>query len=236
MIFVYTKDRKPKKVFDINLTQEEVAKYMDNNLFMDYPNLTPSDYVVYESDIEPQYPVYDADSDSIVVSRETTIIVYGVTDLLKDGELVQDGKIVTVEAPKELIRPKWNGAEWIESYTQAEMNIEIDIIKQEILNAGFLWRNQHEQKCRDKDIARLNNAISSINYAYIKEEDKKLLWRFNDEDKVVLTLVDLMGLQASMFGFIQNVNDAEDEMKTGALKRYNKEEFLRVIERLGGIQ
>ena len=234
MIYIYSKEKKPKLTFDINLTLEEALSFTENNLFIDHPELNPEDYVVIESDQVFKYPIWD-EVEVRECIRNEAIILYNATELLVDGEKIVDGELVQIPKPKELIRPQWNGLEWVEAYTQDEMNEEIDRIKEDILSTGFLWRNQHEQKCRDKDVAKLNNAISSINYIYIKDEDKKVLWRFNDEDKVVLTLEDLMDLQASMFGFMQNVNDAEDKIKSGDLKQYDKTDFLREIKRIGGI-
>ena len=39
MFYIYTKQKKAEIKFTVNLTANEVRDFMDNNLFLDYPEL-----------------------------------------------------------------------------------------------------------------------------------------------------------------------------------------------------
>ena len=39
MFYIYTKEKKSQVKFTVNLTADEVKQFMDNNLFLDYPEL-----------------------------------------------------------------------------------------------------------------------------------------------------------------------------------------------------
>ena len=49
MFYIYTKEKKSKVKFSVNLTAKEVKDFMGNNLFLDYPELNKDDYIVVES-------------------------------------------------------------------------------------------------------------------------------------------------------------------------------------------
>lgn len=70
-------------------------------------------------------------------TREELILIDNKLGLLQDGEYVKDGKIVYVEAPKGLLRPKWNRDLniWVEGMTKEEL---IEIRKNKILEYSKL--------------------------------------------------------------------------------------------------
>jgi len=56
MFYIYSKEKKSKLTFTVNLTAEEVKQFMGNNLFLDYPELNPNDYIVIERNEAFKYP------------------------------------------------------------------------------------------------------------------------------------------------------------------------------------
>ena len=59
MFYIYTKERRAKIKFTVNLTAEEVKQFMNNNLFLDYPELNQDDYVIVERTESFKYQTYD---------------------------------------------------------------------------------------------------------------------------------------------------------------------------------
>ena len=48
MFRVYSKEQKSKEIFNVNLTAAEVKIVMENNLFLDHPELNKEDYIIVE--------------------------------------------------------------------------------------------------------------------------------------------------------------------------------------------
>ena len=48
MFYIYQKQKRAGIEFTVNLTADEVKNFMDNNLFLDYPELDPNNYIVVE--------------------------------------------------------------------------------------------------------------------------------------------------------------------------------------------
>ncbi|MBF1215335.1 MAG: hypothetical protein HXM17_10620, partial [Fusobacterium periodonticum] len=69
MIYIYSKEKKSRLAFTVNLTADEVMQFMEGNLFLDYPELIPSEYVVIERNEAFKYPTYDEAKNTI---REMT--------------------------------------------------------------------------------------------------------------------------------------------------------------------
>ena len=70
-------------------------------------------------------------------TREELILLDNKLELLQDGEYVKAGEIIVVEAPKDLLRPKWNRElnTWVEGMTKEEL---IEIRKNKILEYSKL--------------------------------------------------------------------------------------------------
>ena len=70
-------------------------------------------------------------------TRKELILLDNKLELLQDGEYVEAGEIIVVEAPKDLLRPKWNRElnTWVEGMTKEEL---IEIRKNKILECSKL--------------------------------------------------------------------------------------------------
>lgn len=70
-------------------------------------------------------------------TREELVLIDNKLELLQDGEYVEAGEIIVVEAPKDLLRPKWNRDLniWVEGMTKEEL---IEIRKNKILEYSKL--------------------------------------------------------------------------------------------------
>ena len=70
-------------------------------------------------------------------TREELILLDNKLELLQDGEYVEAGEIIVVEAPKGLLRPKWNRDLniWVEGMTKEGL---IEIRKNKILEYSKL--------------------------------------------------------------------------------------------------
>ena len=80
----------------------------------------------------------------IVEKSRVDLILEGNLDLLIDGEYVEGGEIITVEAPQGLLSPKWNveKKEWIEGATLKEImtffnNSLENYISQKLASYGY---------------------------------------------------------------------------------------------------
>lgn len=83
-------------------------------------------------------PIIDSISGNIrEKTRKELILLDNNLELLQEGEYVKDGKIVYVEAPKGLLKTKWNRNLniWVEGMTKEEL---IEIRKNKILEYSKL--------------------------------------------------------------------------------------------------
>lgn len=139
--------------------------------------------------------------------------------LLKDGDYLQNGKLITVEYDESLgyLKRAWNKQKhvWYESATEEEVKIAYcDLIieyQNQVMEAGFLWTHQHDgeskthiQRVRDTDILKLETAISTLVDSRTIVETQKTtpvittyLWHFDDlgEDICELTETELRELR-----------------------------------------
>lgn len=152
-------------------------------------------------------------------TREELILLNNQIELLQDGEYVEAGEIIIVEAPEGFIEKIWDKEAhiWKEKATLEEQRIvyknKIDGYKAEILEKGFVFE-RHNQKCRDKDLALLSSAIAAL-------EDKGgtegLLWAFSDTDTIKLSLSQLKQMRIAGMNFITTVYGVEAYLKQGEI-------------------
>lgn len=90
---------------------------------------------------------------------------------------------------------------------------EIDTYKAEILEKGFVFE-RHNQKCRDKDLALLSNAIAALEDT---GETEGLLWAFSDTDITKLNLSQLKQMRISGMNFITAIYGVEAYLKQGEI-------------------
>lgn len=133
MFRIYSKERISRELFTVNLLQEEVNTVMGGNLFLDHPELKEGDCVVIERDNEVQNPTWDS-NELREMTREEKILLLGDTELLLDGEWLEDEKIKKIEYDEKLgyYRKVWNKELhiWEEGTTEEEF---IEIRKNKIL-------------------------------------------------------------------------------------------------------
>ena len=140
MFRVYSKEKISKELFTVNLTEEEVQTVMEGNLFLDHPELNIEDCIVVEKDTVIQNPLYEEVKGEIrEMTREEKILLLGDTDLLLDGEWLEDEKIKKIEYDEKLgyYRKVWNKELhiWEEGTTKEEF---IEMRKNKILEYSKL--------------------------------------------------------------------------------------------------
>ena len=99
MFYVYTKNKKSQVVFTVNLTADEVKNFMGNNLFLDYPELNPADYIAIERNESFKYPTYDSVTNSIREMNRDELIEEGIEVQLALGEYIEDKKLKSIPQP-----------------------------------------------------------------------------------------------------------------------------------------
>ena len=178
-------------------------------------------------------------------TREELILIDNKVELLQDGEYIEQGKIIVVPCPEGLLKKKWDKTAhvWGEGATVEELKEyyfnKINTYKAEILQNGFNF-NGHQQKCREKDLALLGNAVSALDdmqtFKVIVEEHQ-INWAFNDNDIVSMTETDLRKLRISGAIFINTVYKVEAEFKASTpVADFKKENFISKINEMSEIK
>lgn len=168
-------------------------------------------------------------------------------NLLEEGEYIENNEIISVPYDNNLgfLAKRFDKINhiWIETATEEERkeaykNI-IDIYKAEILTNGFDY-NGHQQKCREKDIALLGNAVAALEDMQtfkLLQEEKTINWAFNDDDIVVMVETDLRKLRISGAEFINNVYNVESELKKAEVDlNFLIDEFINKINNISKIK
>ena len=99
MFYIYTKEKKSKLAFTVNLTAEEVKNFMGNNLFLDYPELNPADYIAIERTESFKYPTYDESTNAIREMTREEMVEEDIEVSLAQGEYIENKKLITVPQP-----------------------------------------------------------------------------------------------------------------------------------------
>lgn len=230
----------------------------DNNLnFLVSLNYEYEDFIKEPSKFYPEwqssfYATQDKYNNPIISSgalrektREELILIDNKLELLQDGEYIEQGKIIIVPCPEGLLKKKWDKTAhvWGEGATVEELKEyyfnKINTYKAEILEVGFNF-NGHQQKCREKDLALLSNAVSALDdmqtFKVIVEEHQ-INWAFNDNDIVSMTETDLRKLRISGAIFINTVYKVEAEFKASTpVADFKKENFISKINEMSEIK
>ena len=99
MFYIYSKEKKSRLAFTVNLTAEEVKNFMGDNLFLDYPELNPADYIAIERNEPFKYPTYDETTNTIREMTREELIEEDIEVQLAQGEYIEDKKLKTVPQP-----------------------------------------------------------------------------------------------------------------------------------------
>ena len=156
MFYIYTKEKKSKVKFSVNLTAKEVKEFMGNNLFLDYPELNKDDYVVIESNEVFKHPTYDTITNTIREMSKEELIEEGIEIQLEPGEIIRGKKLIKVPKPekneKYLIWNREKGVWEYDSKKEKEDYFQlVDTLKAEALEYGCDYQG-HRQRLRIKDL------------------------------------------------------------------------------------
>ena len=99
MFYIYTKEKKAKVKFTVNLTAKEVKDFMNNNLFLDYPELNKNDYLVIERNEAFKHPTYDIVTNTIREMTREELIEEEIEVQLSPGEYIENKRLISVPQP-----------------------------------------------------------------------------------------------------------------------------------------
>lgn len=233
MYYIYSKEKLPKLLFDVNLSSEEVKLYGGwDNIFTYYPNIKKENTIIVERNAPFNYPILDNN-----IIREMTREEKVENDIevqLEAGEVLRDKKIIKIEKPQKNEKYlTWNKEKEQWDYDtereQKDYFDTIDNLKTTVLDYGFDYEvegKQHRQRCRDKDIAFMVANIVALNTAKELGINKKITWYFEDNAGITAGLQELGQLMLYGTTFVQSVYDTENYFKTEvAPKEVTKAEF-----------
>ena len=227
----------------------------DNNLnFLVSLNYEYEDFIKEPSKFYPEwkssfYATQDKYNNPVVSdgalrekTREELILIDNKCELLADGEYIEQGKIIVVPCPDGLLKKKWDKTAhvWGEGATVEELKeFYFDLInkyKAEILQVGFDF-NGHQQKCREKDLALLGNAIAANGDAQIYSKTPVSHWSFNDHDVIEMSLEDLKHLRIAGATFVQAIFTVEAQLKASEANiLLEKQDFIKKVDELSTVK
>ena len=222
MYYIYSKEKLPKLLFDVNLTSEEVELYGGwDVIFSYYPHVQKDNTTIIERDTAFNYPIFDKSTIREMTREEKVENEIEIT--LELGEFIENKKLIKVPKPQGNDKYlNWDKDKhlWIldtEAQKKDYFNT-IDSLKAEVLDYGFDYKvdsTEHRQRCRDKDIIwiAMTALLLFLVKTFLGKEIKKT-WYFEDDYGKEM---DLMGfVQLMFFGstFIQSVYDTENYFKT----------------------
>ncbi|WP_338995958.1 penicillin-binding protein [Fusobacterium animalis] len=238
MFYIYTKEKKSKVKFSVNLTAKEVKDFMGNNLFLDYPELNKDDYVIVESNEVFKHPTYDSITNTIREMTREELIEEEIEIQLEPGEIIKNKKLIKVPKPKKnekyLTWNRENGTWEYDSQKEKDDYFQlVDTLKAEALEYGFDYQG-HRQRLRIKDLIYMEIAIKSLEISKKKfKKDLKSTWYFHDNFGMTMSIEDLEDMMFSGTMFIQSIFNSENYFKTQVEpKDLTKEEFKNKINEL----
>lgn len=233
MYYIYSKEKLPKLLFDVNLTSEEVKLYGGwDVIFGYYPNIQKDNSTIIERDTPFNYPIFD--NNTIREMTRDEKVANDIEITLEVGEFIENKKIIKVPKPQGNDKYlNWDKDKhlWIldtEAQRKDYFNT-IDSLKAEILDYGFDYKvdkTEHRQRCRDTDISKMVATVVALQLAKNMGVDKKITWYFEDNFGMNAGLQELGMLMLFGTTFIQSVYDAENYFKIKENpKELTKDEF-----------
>ncbi|ALQ36802.1 hypothetical protein [Fusobacterium hwasookii] len=234
MYYIYSKEKLPKLLFDVNLTSDEVKLYGGwDAIFKYYPNIQKDNSTIIERDTPFNYPIFD--NNTIREMTRDEKVANDIEITLEVGEFIENKKLIKVPKPQENDKYlNWDKEKhlWIldtEAQKKDYFNV-IDDFKNTSLEYGFDYKvdgKEHRQKCRDKDIIWI--AMSALLLFLVKTfmgKEIKKTWYFEDDFGKEMDLMDFIQLMFFGSTFIQSVYDTENYFKTKVNpKDLSKDEF-----------
>lgn len=221
MYYIYSKEKLPKLLFDVNLTSDEVKLYGGwEVIFGYYPNFQKDNSTIIERDTPFNYPIFDNNTIREMTREEKVANDIEIT--LEVGEFIENKKLIKVPKPQGNDKYlNWNSEKhlWIldtEAQRKDYFNT-IDSLKAEVLDYGFDYKvdkTEHRQRCRDTDISKMVATVVALQLAKNMGADKKITWYFEDNFGMNAGLQELGMLMLFGTTFIQSVYDTENYFKT----------------------
>lgn len=237
---------KENKIFYLNVKYN--TELTNEDIKTDYPN-----GVVYVSNMPIIFEWYYDERRNIIVEK-TKFIKYTLGEYqLKDGEYIEAGQEEITEVPKpDFIKPyKWIASrkEWVidEEEVERRKTLQtqeairnyfpiINKIKEEVLADGFDYKG-HKQKCREKDLIFMANAILGLQgYKRIYGKDLRTIWMFDDVDGIEASERDLIELHLAGTVFVEKVYMAEKIFKVTEPFLITKADFVAKVNEQGLIE
>ena len=234
MYYIYSKEKLPKLLFDVNLTSDEVKLYGGwDVIFGYYPNIQKDNTTIIERDTPFNYPIFD--NNTIREMTRDEKVANDIEITLEVGEFIENKKIIKVPKPQGNDKYlNWDKDKhlWIldtEAQRKDYFNI-IDSLKAEVLDYGFdykVGKEEHRQKCRDKDITLLaSNVTFMLAEKTVYGKEKPITWYFEDNFGLKLDLEQSLILASYGKTFTQSVYNTEHFFKTKVNpKELTKAEF-----------
>ena len=233
MYYIYSKEKLPKLLFDVNLTSDEVKLYGGwDVIFGYYPNVQKDDSTIIERDTPFNYPIFD--NNTIREMTRDEKVANDIEITLEVGEFIENKKLIKVPKPQGNDKYlNWNSEKhlWIldtEAQRKDYFNT-IDSLKAEVLDYGFDYKvdkTEHRQRCRDTDISKMVATVVALQLAKNMGADKKVTWYFEDNFGMDAGLNELGMLMLFGTTFIQSVYDTENYFKIKENpKELTKDEF-----------
>ncbi|AKC57565.1 hypothetical protein FSDG_01606 [Fusobacterium animalis 7_1] len=234
MYYIYSKEKLPKLLFDVNLTSEEVKLYGGwDAIFSYYPNIQKDNSTIIERDTPFNYPIFDNNTIREMTRDEKVANEIEIT--LEVGEFIENKKIIKVPKPQGDDKYlNWDSEKhlWIldtEAQRKDYFNT-IDSLKAEVLDYGFDYKvdkTEHRQRCRDKDVTLLaSNITFMLAEKTVYGKEKPITWYFEDNFGLELNLEQSLVLASFGKTFTQSVYDTEHYFKTKINpKELTKDEF-----------
>lgn len=232
MYYIYSKEKLPKLLFDVNLTSEEVKLYGGwDAIFSYYPNIQKDNSTIIERDTPFNYPIFDNNTIREMTREEKVENEIEIT--LELGEFIENKKLIKVPKPQGNEKYlNWDKDKhlWIldtEAQRKDYFNT-IDSLKAEILDYGFDYKvdsKEHRQRCRDKDVTLLSSNITfMLGEKMVFGKEKPITWYFEDNFGLKLDLEQSLILASFGKTFTQSVYDTENYFKT----KENPKELTKV--------
>ena len=231
MFYIYSKEKIPKLLFDVNLTSDEVKLYGGwDIIFGYYPNIQKDNSMIIERDTAFNYPIFDNNIIREMTREEKVENEIEIT--LELGEFIENKKLIKVPKPKGNDKYlNWDSQKhlWILDTEAQRKNYfnTIDSFKAEVLDYGFDYKvdkTEHRQRCRDTDISKMVATVVALQLAKNMGADKKVTWYFEDNFGMNAGLQELGMLMLFGTTFIQSVYDTENYFKT----KENPKELTKV--------
>ena len=233
MYYIYSKEKLPKLLFDVNLTSDEVKLYGGwDVIFGYYPNVQKDNSTIIERDTLFNYPIFDNNTIREMTREEKVANDIEIT--LEVGEFIENKKLIKVPKPQGNDKYlNWDKDKhlWIldtEAQRKDYFNT-IDSLKADVLDYGFDYKvdkTEHRQRCRDTDISKMVATVVALQLAKNMGADKKITWYFEDNFGMNAGLQELGMLMLFGTTFIQSVYDTENYFKTKENpKELTKDEF-----------